>query len=118
MNDQLQIKPRLLPINETATSNHLEHAEKLINSVCPILDSKHTFRFCTIRAAIDDAIRFNTMTDDLAPAVIACWCQQMNGTFKGIEHIEFALHVNCKRLVVIITANAADCQGYSPTEIL
>lgn len=46
-----------------------------------------TFFTCTMGAAIDRALRFDAMTDDLASAMGADWRKLVDRAFKGVKNV-------------------------------
>ena len=62
---------------------------------------------CTMCTAVELSACFDTVADDLARAVRAAWRAGVDGTFKAVKCMSFALHRQLEGLVVIVAANFA-----------
>jgi len=66
-------------------------------------DLRHTGLAGAVGAAVEGAIRFDTMPNDLATAVVADWRQLVDGTLKTIEHMALASGYHLEGQIVVIS---------------
>jgi hypothetical protein len=70
--------------------------------------------FCTVSATINRAPGFNTVPNHVALTVSASWRHGMNRTFEAVECQGFARLRDFKGLVVVVTADIANCHVTLP----
>ena len=68
----------------------------------------------TMRAAKHLTVALNSVADDATIAVTAMRGKCMDGALERIERVPGAVERYREGLVVVITANLADCHGASP----
>ena len=56
-------------------------------------------------AAVERAVRFDAVPDDLAVAVRARWREEMNRTLEAVEGVRCAALHHLEGLVVVVTAD-------------
>ncbi len=59
----------------------------------------------TVGAAVERALRFNTVPHDLAPAMRAYRRQPVDGTFEAVEHVPLTSGDDLERQVVVVAAH-------------
>jgi hypothetical protein len=59
-------------------------------------------------------IRFQSMPNDPAPAMLASRRQRMNRAFKAVKDMALPAHHHFKALVVVVSANFTLCHKNSP----
>src|SRR6266496_5321075 len=64
---------------------------------------------CAIRATVNCAARFHSMSYHATLAVRAPWRQGLNRTFKAVEHMLSAAAGDCETLVVFVPTNFTTC---------
>ena len=70
-----------------------------------IVQRRYAFLVSTMCAAIIAATRLDSMSNDLATAVLALRRQRVNRTFERVKIVRNASHYDLKRFVVFVTAN-------------
>jgi hypothetical protein len=71
------------------------------------VNSTDAFFVGAVGTAIEHAIRFDAMPDNLAIAMVALRSQRMNGALKAIKEMGFTIPDDFDGFVVIISANFA-----------
>jgi len=69
------------------------------------MNSRYTLFLSTMGTAVEEAIGFDTMTDDHASAVLALGSKGVNGAFKRIECMRFSILHDLERFIIIVAAN-------------
>ncbi len=69
-----------------------------------IAETLNAFAFGAMLATKESAGLLKAMPDDADSAMIASWCERMNGAFEAIKGMRLAAHRDLKRLVVVIAA--------------
>lgn len=82
-----------------------------------ILQLVHALFFSAMRTAEEPAIRFESVTGDFHAAVVAFWCERMNGAFERVKDMPVTVHVNLERFIVRISAYFALSSHYSPLDL-
>jgi hypothetical protein len=59
---------------------------------------------CTMRATIEDAIRFHAMTNHPAATMRTGGRQGVDGAFETVEDMRFTLHMYLKTFIVYVAA--------------
>jgi hypothetical protein len=79
-----------------------------------IADALHSYRFCTMGAAVEGSICLYTMPNDLAAAVLTGRSKSGDGAFKAVEHVRPASHEHLKGLIVLVAAHFTLCHHMIP----
>jgi hypothetical protein len=78
----------------------------------PILDASHTGLPGAVRAAIEFALRFHAVADDLAVAMLADRRERMDCAFEAVECVGWPLgEDNLEGLIVLVPADFAPWHG-------
>ena len=64
-----------------------------------------------VRAAVEGAVRFDAVADDLAAAVLADWREAMNGTFEAVEGVGPARGDDLEGEVVVVPSDFTHGHG-------
>src|SRR4051812_22768000 len=86
---------------------------ELITLIRSISDTGDTGMPRAIGAAEHARIRFDTVADDLAAAMLALRSQLVNRAFEAVEHVGLARHPHFEALVVIVAAHVTLRHGCS-----
>jgi hypothetical protein len=73
-------------------------------------------RFGTMAAAIDRAVGFDAVPNDVAIAVGTLGRQCVDRALEAVERMALALGNNLERFVIIVSANFAACHGSSSSQ--
>src|SRR5258706_13799835 len=65
----------------------------------------------TVRTAVENAIRLDAMTDDLAAAMSTNGRKSMNGALKAVKDMRSSIHDDFKRFVVVVTTYFTTCHA-------
>jgi hypothetical protein len=84
-----------------------------VNSTA-ISDALHSYRFCTMGAAVEGSICLYTMPNDLAAAVFTGRSKSGDGAFKAVEHVRPTSHEHLKGLIVLVAAYFTLCHRMIP----
>ncbi len=85
----------------------------MVNSTA-ISDALHSYRFCTMGAAVEGSICLYTMPNDLAAAVLTGRSKSGDGAFKAVEHVRPTSHEHLKGLIVLVAAHFTLCHHMIP----
>ncbi len=85
----------------------------LVNSTA-ISDALHSYRFCTMGAAVEGSICLYTMPNDLAAAVLTGRSKSGDGAFKTVEHVRPTSHEHLKGFIVLVAAHFTLCHHMIP----
>jgi hypothetical protein len=75
-----------------------------LGSSTAISDGLHSFRICTMGAAIEVSISLYAMSNDPATAVLTGRSKSGDGAFKAIEHVPPTSHDHLKGLIILVAA--------------
>ena len=82
---------------------HFDHAACSYS----VTQARHAFYLGAMLAAEEGAFLFESVTDNMNPAIPACRGQRMDCTLKAVECVSCTIHGHFERLVVVVSAGFA-----------
>ena len=82
---------------------HFDHAACSYS----VAQAHHAFYLGAMLAAEEGAFLFESVTDNMNPAIPAGWSQRMDCTLEAVERVGCTIHGHFERLVVVVSAGFA-----------